>query len=880
MNAQTSPDQAPRFDPAVIESTMREWWAQHQTYKTPDLANKDQKSYVLVMFPYPSGDGLHTGHARVYTGTDILARFYRMQGKSVLYPMGWDAFGLPAENAAIKKKTNPQELVPVNIANFKRQFDLLGMSFDWEKEINTTDPNYYAITQSLFITFYTHGLLYKKDTPVYYCPQCKTGLAQEEIQGNGTHERCGTIVEKRNLPQWIFRIQEYADSLLQGLKDLDWPKGIIEMQKNWIGKKEGMNISYPLCDEQGGDIGESVTCFTTRPETNFGASCIVLAPEHPFVKRLVAGEVSAQNEASHKDICEYVETALRKTERERMAEEKTKTGVFTGYYAVNRLNGEKLPVWISDFVLVNVGSGAVVCVPAHDKRDFAFAAKFNLPVKRVIEGPDGNRSDITELAHVHEGSGKIMNSDFLDTMDSEDAVEKIQTFLTEHTYGNAETTYHLRDWIFSRQRYWGEPIPMVYCETCAHNNISYWDTADGKDMYLGLKNNPADEKFKHMIKDSQDKMPGWFPLSRDELPLKLPIVESYEPTESGASPLSNLPEWVETTCPHCGASAQRETDTMPNWAGSCWYYLAYPIAEAIRAGKADIQSPFTDAVQNTMPVDWYIGGAEHAVLHLLYARFWMHVLNDLGSVTVREPFKRLRNVGMVQAEDGRKMSKSWGNVINPDDVIAEYGADALRVYEMFMAPFSQEIAWSTQTLQGAYRFIRRIWQIYNNTAKITNMPSDETSEVVRELQVCVRKISKDITDVKFNTPISSMMTLLNVWEQEGQKLTQGHAKDFLKLLAPFAPYITDYLWMHIFSEKESIHVSSWPIVEEATELESMIKLPVQINGKVRDVIAVSSLASKDEALEKALASEKIQKWLPSEYTNVYVKGRILNIVGK
>lgn len=877
-STQSSTDRPIRFDPASFETAMRTWWSENRTYATPSLDDPDKKAYVLVMFPYPSGDGLHTGHARVYTGTDILARFYRMQGKSVLYPMGWDAFGLPAENAAMKKKTNPQELVPVNVANFKRQFDLLGMSFDWEKEINTTDPNYYAITQSLFITFFKHGLLYKKDTPVYYCPFCKTGLAQEEIEGDGKHERCGTQVEKRHLSQWIFRIQEYADSLLQGLEGLDWPKGILEMQKNWIGKKEGMNISYPVCNSDGEEIGESLTCFTTRPETQYGATCIVLAPEHRFAQRLVAGEVAISSKASHSDVCTYVETALRKTERERMAEEKTKTGVFTGYYAVNRLNGEKLPVWISDFVLVNVGSGAVVCVPAHDKRDFAFAAKFGLPVKRVIEGPDGNTSEITELSQVHEGAGTIMNSDFLDTMNSDVAYSEIEKFLSDKKYGNAETSYHLRDWIFSRQRYWGEPIPMVYCQACAQKGTSYWDTAHGEDVLLGLKDNPKKELFERLIGESKETMAGWFPLEVSELPLKLPHVDSYEPTESGASPLSEVSEWVHTTCPECGEGATRETDTMPNWAGSCWYYLAYPIAEKIRQGTVNLENPFEDIVQETMPVDWYIGGAEHAVLHLLYARFWMHVLHDLGSVTVREPFSRLRNVGMVQAEDGRKMSKSWGNVINPDDVIAEYGADALRVYEMFMAPFGQEIAWSTQTLQGAYRFIKRIWHIYHTPAKLAKDESDESPELVRELQTLADKIHRDITNVKFNTPISSMMEFLNSWEKEGKMLTQGHAKAFLQVLAPFAPYISDHLWLRVFGEKESIHRSLWPVVDGGSAGVVEIRLPIQVNGKVRDVIAVSGGIQESEALEKAMLSDKIRKWMPQSYRVVYIQDRILSII--
>lgn len=874
-NTQKAPI-VPRFDPSSYEDTIREYWKTDRVYKTREPKDKEDKQYILVMFPYPSGDGLHTGHARVYTGTDVLARFYRMNGKAVLYPMGWDAFGLPAENAAIKKKTNPQSLVPQNVANFKRQFDLLGMSFDWDKEINTTDPSYYAITQALFIQFYTHGLLYKKDTPVFYCPFCKTGLAQEEVQGNGTHERCGNTVERRNLPQWIFKIQEYADSLLDGLEGLDWPTGIVEMQKNWIGKKQGIEITYPVVDAHGKETGETVTCFTTRPETNFGSTFIVLAPEHPFAAGLVAGTINTPNGASHEEIQSYVKTALQKTERERMAEEKNKTGVFTGYYAVNALNGEKLPIWISDFVLVNVGTGAVVGVPAHDKRDYQFAATFSLPVVRVVEGPDGDRSEITQESQVQEEAGKMFNSQFLDTMDIHAATVAMMDHLEKEGMGKRVTTYHLRDWIFSRQRYWGEPIPMVFCQACADKGIHYWNSSMDKSG-LGLNRGPERKSFQEMVDEISDKMVGWFPLSTTHLPLTLPEVESYEPTDSGASPLSEVKSWVETICPECGGPARRETDTMPNWAGSCWYFLAYPIAEQIREAGVDVEAPFTDQVLMSLPVDWYIGGAEHAVLHLLYARFWMHVLNDLGSVTVREPFSRLRNVGMVQASDGRKMSKSYGNVVNPDDVIAEYGCDALRVYEMFMAPFNQEVDWSTQTLQGSYRFIRRIWHIYNNPAKVTDTVGEGDKKIASELQKVIQKISRDIPDVKLNTPISSMMEILNLWEAGEVKMERSHAEAYLKLLAPFAPYITEHIWKSVLKNKGSIHLSEWPQPQSELIQESMIALPVQVDGKVRDTILVPADISGDEALRQAIASDRVKRWLPDNYNSKYINGRIISI---
>lgn len=877
INDQRQPQKS-HFDPASFEENIREYWDTHKTYATRPSKDPHDKQYVLAMFPYPSGDGLHTGHVRIYTGTDVLARFYRMQGKAVFYPMGWDAFGLPAENAAIKKKTNPQSLVPQNIANFKRQYELLGMSYDWSKEINTTDPRYYAITQSLFILFFKHGLLYKKDTPVYYCPSCKTGLAQEEVSGDGTHERCGNIVERRNLPQWIFKIQEYADSLLDGLNGLDWPQGILEMQKNWIGRKEGIEITYPVVDAQGNEIGESITCFTTRPETNFGATFVVLAPEHQFVKTLVSGSPKTTELGEQNNILsDYVSRALRKTERERMTEEKTKTGVFTGYYCVNKLNGEKLPIWVSDFVLANFGTGAVVGVPGHDLRDYDFASAFSIPIKRVIQGPGDDMSEINHREQVQENTGRMINSEFLNGMDPHSATRAMMDHLEGSGMGKRVVTYHLRDWIFSRQRYWGEPIPMVFCQRCYKKDIHYWKSKSYYEDSMGLSISSSDKTFKDLINETGPKMAGWFPLDTSELPLKLPEIESYEPTESGASPLSNLPEWLTVTCPECGGEAKRETDTMPNWAGSCWYFLAYPIAENINNGTLNLKEPFTHQVHDVLPVDWYLGGAEHAVLHLLYARFWTHVLYDLAVLKVREPFSRLRNVGMVQAEDGRKMSKSLGNVVNPNDIVKDYGADALRVYEMFMAPFNQEVAWSTQTLQGAYRFIKRIWHIYSDSAKYTDSHLETDDSLASELQKVILKITGDIPDVKFNTPISSMMEFLNTWERSSKKLERGYAEAYLKLLAPFAPYVTEHIWHTVLGHEDSIHTSSWPLVDENLIRTEMVTVPIQINGKIRDSIPMSPQEDENEALEKAFASEKVKRWLPSSYKYKYVKGKILSI---
>jgi len=847
------------YDPKKIESKWMPQWEKERVYATPELNEGDEKAYTLVMFPYPSGAGLHTGHSRVYTGTDVLARYFRMTGKKVLHPMGWDAFGLPAENSAIKLKKNPQEIVVQNVANFKRQMNLHGFSYDWDREINTTDSAYYAVTQWLFIQFFKRGLLYKKDTPVYYCPVCKTGLAQEEVMGDGTHERCGSKVAKKNLPQWIFRITTYAESLLESLDGLDWPAGILEMQRNWIGKKQGINIRYKV---EG--LDEVITCFTTRPDTNFGATFVAIAPEHVFAQKLVQGKYEATPAVK-----EYVEASLRKTERERLAEEKTKTGVFTGYYVKNSLNDEQLPVWISDFVLAEYGTGAVVGVPGHDLRDFEFAQAMDIPVKRVVVGLDGDSSEITRVEQVQEVGGTMVHSGFLTGMDIHGATPAIMDHMEKEGMGERVISYHLRDWIFSRQRYWGEPIPMVFCQSCSDRKIAYWDYSQA-----------PEEKFTQLVTDVKSNMYGWFPLPETALPLELPYVESYEPLESGASPLAEIESWTKTTCPHCGGEATRETDTMPNWAGSCWYFLQFALSAEERSSESWAEALQKDG-SNWLPVDWYVGGAEHAVLHLLYARFWVHVFNDMGLVNFREPFLRLRNVGMVQAEDGKKMSKSLGNVVNPDDVIEEFGADALRTYVMFMAPFNQEIAWSTKTLRGVSRFLARVWRMYDDSAKITKVGSINGDMLVSELQTLIQKNTSNIANVKFNTPIASCMEFLNLWEKSELGLSMEHAKQYLQLLAPFAPFMTEELWRTVCGEETSIHLSKWPTVDTSLKQVTNIQLPVQVDGKMRDLIELFPDEIENEAYvtEKALSSQKVKKWLAEkEYRVIYIKGKIVNIV--
>ncbi|OGK16859.1 hypothetical protein A2862_04110, partial [Candidatus Roizmanbacteria bacterium RIFCSPHIGHO2_01_FULL_38_41] len=673
------------FDPQKFEKKWIEKWEEEKVYAAGN-PSKERKMYTLVMFPYPSGAGLHTGHARVYTGTDVLARFYRMNGYQVLHPMGWDGFGLPAENAAIKEKKNPREVTESNIATFKRQMKMLGFSYDWEKEINTTDPEYYAITQWLFIQFFKHGLLYKKDTPVYYCDFCKTGLAQEEVMADGTHERCGNVVTKKKLPQWIFKITTYAESLLQGLEGLDWPNGILEMQKNWIGRREGINITYDVVqiDDRGrwvarsegspngadpdssrGSTGwegerdrpqqpvDTITCFTTRPDTNFGATFIVIAPEHKFAQKILQKKIKIQDEAQYQSIETYIKSSLQKTERERLSEGGKKTGVFTGFYAINHLNNRLMPVWISDFVLADVGTAAVVGVPGHDMRDFEFAKAHNIDILRVVVGSDRDISPIIRKEQIQEEEGTMINSGFLDNMDIHKATKEIMNYLVQKGWGEMVITYHLRDWIFSRQRYWGEPIPMVFCKKCAGDKISYWDKHEVEtyDLHVSGRDQSTRTIYKNssdLIKDIKETMYGWFPLSDKDLPLKLPEVQSYEPNQSGESPLVQMRDWVKTSCPHCGGEARRETDTMPNWAGSCWYFFAFamnqvPSSKSQTSSLDQISPPaggLKSQISNSswLPVDWYIGGAEHAVLHLLYARFWMHALHDMKLIPFREPF--------------------------------------------------------------------------------------------------------------------------------------------------------------------------------------------------------------------------------------------------
>ena len=870
-----------KYLPSNFESHWIKIWESEKVYKTTHSKNKEKK-YILDMFPYPSGAGLHVGHPRGYTATDILSRYYRLNGYNVLHPMGWDAFGLPAENAAIKAKTNPKKIVPENIENFKRQMKMLGFSYDWDREFSTTDTTYFKWTQWLFIQFFKMGLLYKKNTPINYCSTCKTGLAEEEVLPDGSHERCGKPIVKKELPQWIFRITKYADELLQSLEGLEWPRGILEMQRNWIGKKEGVNIDYMIKGHK-----DVVTCFTTRPETNFGATFVVVAPEHEIVQKILDGkEYRLQiGEETVSKIREYVAQSQSKKTREREMENKVKTGVNTNLTVVNKLNNKEIPLYVSDFVLSGFGTGAVVGVPAHDTRDYDFALSFNLPVVSVVVGNSATELPTKNTSSVYEGEGIMVNSEFLNGLSTQEAKKQIISYLVEKGWGESKTSYHLRDWIFSRQRYWGEPIPIIFCKTCHKNKVSYFET---------IKNSHDSDKISDFRQEVKDDLYGYFPLSEKELPLDLPDVNNYEPLESGKSPLAGMPTFVNTVCPHCKGAAERETDTMPNWAGSCWYFLYFARNEEEGAKKQadlDMKSYWEQSLRRDfdkfMPVDWYMGGAEHAVLHLLYARFFMHAMYDINLVSHQEPFFRLRNVGMILAEDNRKMSKSLGNVINPDDVVREYGADALRLYEMFMAPFSQEITWSTRTLQGTYRFLKRIYNLsvaYENYENEVDYTIGEYSMLSNKLAQTIQKVAGDIVEIKFNTAVASMMEFLNLWEEVAKKnkfaLSKDDLSSFLRILSPFAPFMTEEIWRNVLKNKVSIHSGDWPIVESSKLQKQEIVLPIQINGKMRSTINVTVHSTQEEIQIKALTDPVVKKHIGERkiIKTIYVPSKIINFI--
>ncbi|MHB8860309.1 MAG: leucine--tRNA ligase [Minisyncoccota bacterium] len=811
------------YQHADIERKWQERWQQDNLYRTVDDSRKEKK-YVLDMFPYPSGEGLHVGHPKGYIATDVYSRFSRMKGFSVLHPMGWDAFGLPAENYALKNKVHPRAAVEKNIASFKAQLAHLGFDYDWSREINTTDPAYYHWTQWTFLKMLEHKVAFQSNEPINWCPSCKTGLANEDLDGN-VCERCGTQVEKKRLPQWVLKITDYADRMLADLDTLDWPEHIKEAQRNWIGRSEGAEISFEvrtsdvLTSAGGTSDIQPITVFTTRPDTIYGATYVVLAPEHPLLRQGFAGQAfKNQNEVDA-----YIASAATKTEIERGAEGKEKTGVkLEGVMAVNPATKEEIPVYVADYVLGSYGTGAVMAVPAHDERDFAFAQKFDLPIVQVIKPVDGFFHDSTQMHSYkpYTDTGVLVNSSEFDGRDANEAKWDIAT----QVGGRKVVRYKLRDWVFSRQRYWGEPIPVIHCEKC-----------------------------------------GVVPVPYEDLPVVLPEVESYEPTGTGESPLAAIDEWVNTTCPKCGGPGKRETNTMPQWAGSSWYYLRFMDphnTEQLVSAKAE---------KYWAPVDVYVGG-DHAVRHLIYARFWHKFLYDIAIVSTPEPFARLEFLGFILDEHGAKMSKSKGNVINPDEVVAQYGADTFRIYEMFMGPFQNTTAWSTTSIAGTARFIERLW---NTQEKVSDNPTPSLDAALHET---IRKIGDDIEAFKFNTAISQMMIFLNTVEEVGS-IGKEQWQNYLRVLAPFAPHITEELWQQSGGEG-SIHLASWPTYDASLLVASEVMVAVQVNGKRRGEVMLAGDAPEEDALAAARVLPPVIAALGGAEPKrvIYVPGKILNIV--
>ncbi|QEL81455.1 leucine--tRNA ligase [Bacillus sp. JAS24-2] len=798
------------FNHQEIEKKWQGYWEENKTFRTPDETEKP-KFYALDMFPYPSGAGLHVGHPEGYTATDILSRMKRMQGYNVLHPMGWDAFGLPAEQYALDTGNSPAEFTEHNINTFRNQIKSLGFSYDWDREVNTTDPNYYKWTQWIFLKLFEKGLAYVDEVPVNWCPALGTVLANEEII-DGKSERGGHPVERRPMRQWMLKITAYGDRLLEDLDELDWPESLKDMQRNWIGRSEGAEVHFNI---DGTD--EKFTVFTTRPDTLFGATYCVLAPEHALVAEITTAEQKEAVEA-------YINAVKMKSDLERTELAKEKTGVFTGAYAVNPVNGEKLPIWIADYVLATYGTGAVMAVPAHDERDYEFASVFNLPMKEVVKG-----GDITK--EVYTGDGAHVNSAFLDGLNKEEAIAKMIEWLEVTSAGNQKVTYRLRDWLFSRQRYWGEPIPVIHWE-------------DG--TMTAVK--------------------------EEELPLVLPKTENIRPSGTGESPLANIDEWVNVVDPETGKKGRRETNTMPQWAGSCWYYLRYIDPNNSEA----LVDP--EKVKQWLPVDIYIGGAEHAVLHLLYARFWHKVLYDIGVVPTKEPFQQLFNQGMILGENNEKMSKSKGNVVNPDDIVASHGADTLRLYEMFMGPLDASIAWSENGLDGARRFLDRVWRLFVQdngelSEKITDAPNKELEKAYHQT---VKKVTEDYAELRFNTAISQMMVFIND-AYKAETLPREYVEGFVKMIAPVAPHIGEELWSKL-GYNETITYASWPTFDESKLVEDEVEIVVQVMGKVRAKLTMSKDASKEEM--EQLALEVIQDQIEGKTVRkvIVVPGKLVNVV--
>ena len=799
------------YDFKEIEQKWQKYWDENKTYATGTDYSKE-KWFGLIEFPYPSGQGLHVGHPRSYTALDVIARKRRMQGYNVLYPIGFDAFGLPAENFAMKNHVHPKITTEKNVANFTRQLKSIGFSFDWDRQVNTTDPNYYKWTQWIFVQMFKKGLAYKTTMPINFCTGCKVGLANEEVV-NGVCERCGSPVVQKEKSQWMLKITEYAQRLIDDLDEVDYLPQIKTQQRNWIGRSEGAEVKFSLSGSN-----KTLTVYTTRPDTLFGATYMVIAPEHPIIKEL-ADSITNMDEIEN-----YKTQASLKSDFERAELNKEKTGVeIKGIKAINPVTSKEIPIWISDYVLITYGTGAIMAVPAHDTRDYEFATKFGLNIISVLEGGDISKEAFT-------GDGAHINSDFLNGMNKQDAINAMISWLEEKQIGTKKVNYKLRDWVFSRQRYWGEPIPMVHCDCC-----------------------------------------GWVPVPEDQLPVTLPDIQDYEPGENGESPLSKLTEWVNTTCPHCGKPAKRETDTMPQWAGSSWYYLRYtdPHNDNELASK--------EALNYWTPVDWYNGGMEHTTLHLLYSRFWHKFLYDIGVVPTKEPYGKRTSHGMILGSNGEKMSKSKGNVVNPDDVIAEFGADTLRVYEMFMGPFDQTASWSVESIRGCAKFLDRVWNLQDFVTD-----GDTYSEEFEKLMhKSIKKVTQDIEEMKFNTCISTFMTMVNEF-YKSKKINKAELSTLVQMLSLFAPHLCEEMWEKVLGHNTTITYEKWPEYDEEKTIDDEIEIPVQFNGKLKATVLIP-INSDEETVKSIIHSnENVIANLDGKniVKEIYVKNKIYNIVVK
>lgn len=797
-----------------VEKKWQNKWEKEGTFNAKDDYTM-KKWYGLIEFPYPSGQGLHVGHPRSYTALDIIARKRRLEGYNVLYPIGFDAFGLPAENYAIKTNIHPRVVTAQNIEHFKEQLKSIGFSFDWSREINTTEPEYYKWSQWIFVQLFKKGLAYKATMPINYCTGCKVGLANEEVV-NGVCERCGSPVVQKEKSQWMLKITDYAERLLNDLDDVNYLEKIKTQQRNWIGRSEGAEVKFQISNSN-----EYLEIYTTRPDTMFGATYMVVAPEHPIISKL------ADRITNMEEIEKYKEDASRKSDFERTEIEKDKTGVeIKGIRAINPADGKEIPIWISDYVLITYGTGAIMAVPAHDDRDFAFATKFGLPIKQVITDKD-NTVSVENEAYSDKSDGYLINSDFLNGLSVNEAIDKMIKFLEDKNIGTKKVNYKLRDWVFSRQRYWGEPIPMVYCEKC-----------------------------------------GWVPLDEKDLPLVLPEVEEFKPGENGESPLAALDSWIKTTCPHCGGTANRETDTMPQWAGSSWYFLRYidPHNTKEFASK--------EALNYWLPIDWYNGGMEHTTLHLLYSRFWHKFLYDIGEVPTKEPYAKRTSHGMILGGNGEKMSKSKGNVVNPDDIVKDFGADAFRTYEMFIGPFDQSTPWSMESLRGCSKFLDRVWNLQTLLVDGDSY-SDDFDKMMNK---SIKKISSDFEEMKFNTAVATLMTMVNEFYRL-KRINRAELDTFLILLNPIAPHVSEEIYSLIGNNK-TIAESSWPTYDEAKTIDDEIEIPIQVNGKLKATIMI--VKDSEEDIVKQLVHEKISDIIDGKniVKEIYVKNKIYNIVVK